>query len=195
MAARAAAWSLVALATLTIGVGGAVGHAAATTTTVRVQVIGRGVVSDNKSSMNCGNGATVCRISYRTGSVTFTAAPAAGRSTAGAPLQRATCDVDPREDDRLPLDQSPIRATIDSEGERRSRVTGNIWARTSTATPGTRTHRRHGRSRDDSRRPTPASYSAAGAARAAAPHAAAPCKWTTTRPPPGASGSLGSRSP
>jgi hypothetical protein len=48
----------VALATLTIGVGGAVGHAAATTTTVRVQVIGRGVVSDNKSSMNCGNGAT-----------------------------------------------------------------------------------------------------------------------------------------
>ena len=64
MAARAAAWSLVALATLTIGVGGAVGHAAATTTTVRVQVIGRGVVSDNKSSMNCGNGATVCRISY-----------------------------------------------------------------------------------------------------------------------------------
>ncbi len=79
MAARAAAWSLVALAALALGVGGAVGHAAATTTTVRVEVIGRGVVTDNKSSMNCGNGATVCRISYSgSGSVSFSAAPAAG---------------------------------------------------------------------------------------------------------------------
>jgi uncharacterized repeat protein (TIGR02543 family) len=79
MAARAAAWSLVALAALTLGVGGAVGHAAATTTTVRVQVIGRGVVTDNKSSMNCGNGATVCRVSYTgSGNVSFSAAPAPG---------------------------------------------------------------------------------------------------------------------
>lgn len=79
MAARAAAWSLVALAALTLGVGGAVGHAAATTTTVRVQVIGRGVVTDNKSSMNCGNGATVCRVSYTgSGNVSFSAAPASG---------------------------------------------------------------------------------------------------------------------
>jgi hypothetical protein len=79
MAARAAAWSLVALAALTLGVGGAVGRAAATTTTVRVQVIGLGVVKDNKNQIDCGNGATTCRISYSgTGSVAFTATPAPG---------------------------------------------------------------------------------------------------------------------
>src|SRR5262245_29363524 len=79
MAARAAAWSLVALAALTLGVGGAVGRAAATTTTVRVEVIGVGVVKDDKNQIDCGNGATTCRISYSgTGSVTFTATPAPG---------------------------------------------------------------------------------------------------------------------
>ena len=133
MAARAAAWSLVALATLTIGVGGAVGHAAATTTTVRVQVIGRGVVSDNKSSMNCGNGATVCRISYSgTGSVTFTAAPASGWTFNGwgADCSGATCDVDFDLDEGdheviATFDQSPdpgdktltVKANGDAEGD------------------------------------------------------------------------------
>jgi hypothetical protein len=77
MAARAATWGLVMLAALVLGVGGAVGREAATTTTVHVEVIGRGVVTDNKSSMNCGNGATTCRVSYTgTGSVTFSATPA-----------------------------------------------------------------------------------------------------------------------
>src|SRR5436190_20510450 len=79
MAWRAAASSLILLAALALGVGGAVGRETATTTTVRVEVIGRGLVTDNKSSMNCGNGATTCRISYSgTGSVTFTASPASG---------------------------------------------------------------------------------------------------------------------
>ena len=47
--------------------------------------------------MNCGNGATVCRISYSgTGSVTFTAAPASGWTFNGwgADCSGATCDVD-----------------------------------------------------------------------------------------------------
>jgi len=77
MAARAATWSLILLAALTLGAGGAVGREAATTTTVRVEVIGQGTVIDNKSQMNCGNGATTCRVSYTgTGSATFTATPA-----------------------------------------------------------------------------------------------------------------------
>ncbi|MGE5274943.1 MAG: InlB B-repeat-containing protein [Verrucomicrobiota bacterium] len=73
---RAAACGLVLLATLALGVGGAVGREAATTTTVRVEVVGRGLVIDDKSSMRCGNGQTICRVSYSgTGSVEFTATP------------------------------------------------------------------------------------------------------------------------
>ena len=133
MAARAAAWSLVALAALTLGVGGAIGRAAATTTTVRAQVIGRGVVTDNKSSMNCGNGATVCRISYSgTGSVTFTAAPASGWTFNGwgGECSGTTCDVnfDLDDDDHeviATFDQSPdpgdktltVNANGDAQGD------------------------------------------------------------------------------
>ena len=136
MAARAAAWSLVALAALTLGVGGAIGHAAATTTTVRVQVIGRGVVTDNKSSMNCGNGATVCRISYSgSGNVRFSAAPASGWTFNGwGGLQRGHLlrhfDLD--EDDHeviATFDQSPDPGektlTVQSNGDAQ-RDGGNI---------------------------------------------------------------------
>ena len=96
MAWRAATWGLIALAALALGVGGAVGRKAATTTTVRVEVIGRGLVTDNKSSMNCGNGGTICRVSYSgTGSVTFSTAPAGGWTFSGwsGDCSGATCDV------------------------------------------------------------------------------------------------------
>jgi Divergent InlB B-repeat domain len=87
--------SVIVLAALTLGAGGAVGRQTATTTTVRIEVIGRGVVTDNKSSMNCGNGATTCRISYTgTGSVTFTAAAASGWTfSSWDGCSGATCDV------------------------------------------------------------------------------------------------------
>jgi hypothetical protein len=97
MALRAATWSVILLAALALGVGGAVGRQTATTTTVRVEVIGLGRVTDDKSSMNCGNGATICRVSYSgTGSVTFTAAPATGWTFSGwdGDCGGATCEVD-----------------------------------------------------------------------------------------------------
>ena len=97
MAARAAAWSLVALAALTLGVGGAIGRSAATTTTVRVEVIGRGVVTDNKNSMNCGNGATTCRISYsgsRQRELQRSARPQAGLFPIGRAAAVIPCSVD-----------------------------------------------------------------------------------------------------
>ncbi len=105
MAARAAAWSAVALAALTIGVGGAVGQAA-TTTTVRVQVIGLGGVQDDKNQIDCGKGATRCRASYSgtTGSIVFTAAPADPSWTFSGwngDCTGTTCvvDIDPSDDD------------------------------------------------------------------------------------------------
>jgi len=96
MAWRAATWSLIVLAGLALGVGGAVGRETATTTTVRVEVIGRGLVTDNKSSINCGNGATTCRNTYSgSGSVTFTAAEAAGWTFTNwsGDCSGTTCDV------------------------------------------------------------------------------------------------------
>jgi len=103
------------LAALALGAGGAVGRQTATTTTVRVEVIGRGVVTDNKSSINCGNGATTCRISYTgTGSVTFTAAAASGWtfSSWGGDCSGTTCEItfDLSDDDHEVIanfDQSP----------------------------------------------------------------------------------------
>ncbi len=96
MGRRAATCSLILLAALTLGAGGAVGRKAATTTTVRVEVIGRGLVTDNKSSINCGNGATTCRASYTgTGTVSFTAAPASGwtfTGWSGDDCSGTTCD-------------------------------------------------------------------------------------------------------
>jgi Divergent InlB B-repeat domain len=88
----------VVLAALALGVSGAVGQA--TTTTVRIQVIGKGVVKDAGNVMNCGNGATTCRISYSgSGSiVTFTATAAASWTFSGWSGDdcsgTATCDVD-----------------------------------------------------------------------------------------------------
>jgi hypothetical protein len=129
MAARAAAWSLVALAALALGVGGAVARAAATTTTVRVQLIGRGVVTDNKSSMNCGNGSTVCRISYSgTGSVTLSATPASGWTFNGwdgcSSDNPCSVDFDLSDDDHeviATFDQSPDPGdktlTVNSNGD------------------------------------------------------------------------------
>jgi hypothetical protein len=96
MAWRPATWGLIVLAALALGVGGAVGREAATTTTVRVQVIGQGLVKDDKNSMNCGSGATTCRISYSgTGTVTFTATPATGWTFSGweGDCSGATCQV------------------------------------------------------------------------------------------------------
>ena len=96
---RAAALSVVVLAALTLGVGGAVGQAA-TTTTVRIQVIGKGSVKDAGNVMSCGNGATTCRISYSgSGStVTFTATAAEGwtfSTWSGDDCSGATtCEVD-----------------------------------------------------------------------------------------------------
>ena len=91
---KAATCSVIALAALTLGVGGAVGHETATTTTVRVEVIGRGLVTDNKSSMNCGNGSTTCRIAYSgSGSVTFTAAEGAGWTFTGWTGCSIPCEV------------------------------------------------------------------------------------------------------
>jgi hypothetical protein len=134
MARRAATASLIVLlTTLVLWVGGAVGHTTATTTTVRVEVIGRGLVTDNKSSMNCGNGATVCRISYTgTGSVTFTAAAASGWtfSNWSGDCNGATCEVDFDLDDEdhevvATFDQSPdpgdktlsVKANGDAAGD------------------------------------------------------------------------------
>jgi len=61
------------VAAVTLFVGGAAGRGLATTTTVRVEVEGVGEIRDNKSQLDCGNGNTVCRVSYTgTGSVTYT---------------------------------------------------------------------------------------------------------------------------
>src|SRR5581483_10265465 len=116
MAARAATWSLILVAALTLGVGGAVGRQAATTTTVRAEVIGRGVVTDNKSAVNCGNGATTCRTSYTgTGSATYTATPADSSWTFsgwGGDCSGTTCEItfDMADDDHevvANFDQTP----------------------------------------------------------------------------------------
>src|SRR5262252_2234773 len=94
---RAATLSVVVLAALALGVVGAVGQS--TTTTVRIQIIGKGTVKDGGSVMSCGNGATTCRISY-SGSgttVTFTATAADGWTFAGwsgDDCSGLTCDVD-----------------------------------------------------------------------------------------------------
>jgi Divergent InlB B-repeat domain len=129
----AATCSLIVLA-LALGAGGAVARATATTTTVRVEVIGRGLVTDNKSSMNCGNGATTCRISYSgTGSVTFSAAAASGwtfSAWSGGDCSGATCavDFDLADDDHeviATFDQTPdpgdktltVRANGDAAGD------------------------------------------------------------------------------
>jgi List-Bact-rpt repeat protein len=98
MGLRAAALGAVLLATLALGVGGAVGQA--TTTTVRIQVIGKGAVKDGGNVMSCGNGATTCRISYSGSgsSVTFTATNADGWTFSGWSGDdcsgTATCEVD-----------------------------------------------------------------------------------------------------
>ena len=87
---------MIVLAALALGIGGAAGRQTATTTTVRVEVIGRGLVTDNKSSMNCGNGATICRISFSgTGSVAFSTTPAGGWTFSGwgGDCSGATCNV------------------------------------------------------------------------------------------------------
>jgi hypothetical protein len=132
MAARAAAWGLVALAALTLGVGGAVGRATATTTTVRVQVIGLGVVKDDKNQIECGNGATTCRISYSgTGSVSFTETAASGWTFNGWDgCSSDPCNVDLDLDDEdheviATFDQSPdpgdktltVRSNGDAQGD------------------------------------------------------------------------------
>ncbi len=131
MAARAAAWSLVALATLTLGVGGAVGQAP-TTTTVRVEVIGRGVVKDDKNQIDCGNGATTCRISYSgAGSASLSAAPASGWTFSdwkGCSSDPCSVDFNPSDDDHeviATFDQSPdpgektltVHANGDAQGD------------------------------------------------------------------------------
>ena len=60
------------IAALTLGIGGATGRGFATTTTVRMEVLGVGEIIDDKSNLDCGNGHTVCRVSYTgTGTVTF----------------------------------------------------------------------------------------------------------------------------
>ena len=60
------------IAVLTLGVGGAVGRGFATTTTVRVEVLGVGEIVDDNHQLDCGNGHTACRVSYTgTGMVTF----------------------------------------------------------------------------------------------------------------------------
>jgi List-Bact-rpt repeat protein len=66
--------SAVVLAALALGIGGAVGRSAATTTTVRVEVVGQGEIVDDKNQLDCGVvGHTVCRVSYTgTGTVTYT---------------------------------------------------------------------------------------------------------------------------
>ncbi|HEY7604888.1 MAG TPA: InlB B-repeat-containing protein [Gaiellaceae bacterium] len=132
MAARAHALALAALAALALGAGGAAGHQAATSTTVRVQVIGRGVVTDDKSQMNCGNGGTVCRVSYTgTGSVVFSEAPAPGWTFSDWDgCSGATCEVafDLDDDDHeviATFDQAPppgektltVRANGTAEGD------------------------------------------------------------------------------
>jgi Divergent InlB B-repeat domain len=137
MGRRAATCSLIALAALALGTGGAVGRRAATTTTVRIEVIGRGLVTDNKNSMNCGNGGTTCRISYTgSGTVSFTAAPASGWIFTGwsgddCSGADATCDdvdLDLDDDDHeevATFDQTPspgdktltVKATGDAAGD------------------------------------------------------------------------------
>jgi hypothetical protein len=128
MAAKAAAWGLVALAALALGVGGAVGRAAATTTTVRVEVIGLGVVKDDKNQIDCGNGAATCRISYSgTGSVALTATPAAGWTFSnwdGCSDDPCSVDLDPSDEDSevvATFDQSPDPGektlTVQSNGD------------------------------------------------------------------------------
>ena len=78
---RAVGWSTVLLAALALGVGGAVGRPAASTTTVRVEVIGQGEIVDDKNQLDCGVvGHTLCRVSY-TGSGTVT--DSVGDETAG----------------------------------------------------------------------------------------------------------------
>jgi hypothetical protein len=105
MAARAAAWSLVALAALVLGVGGAVGQEPSTTT-VHVEVIGRGVVTDDNKQIDCGNGASRCRASYTgaTGAVTFSAQPADATWTftswgGDCTADPCTVDLDPSDED------------------------------------------------------------------------------------------------
>jgi hypothetical protein len=115
------------LAGLTLGAGGAVGRRAATTTSVRVEVIGRGNVTDDKSSLSCGNGATTCRVSYTgTGTVTFTAAEAAGWTFSGwsGECSGTSCAVDFDMDD----DDHEVIATFDQSpdpGDRSLTVAAN----------------------------------------------------------------------
>jgi uncharacterized repeat protein (TIGR02543 family) len=76
------AWVGVVLGlVLALGVGSAGGRSVATTTTVRVQVVGLGTVGDAGNQMRCGNGLVTCRVTY-TGSspdsVMFTATPETG---------------------------------------------------------------------------------------------------------------------
>jgi len=126
---RAATLSVVVLAALALGVGGAVGQS--TTTTVRIQIIGKGTVKDGGSVMSCGNGATTCRISY-SGSgttVTFTATAADGWTFAGwsgDDCSGLTCDVDLDLDDEdheeiatftTSPDPGPKTLTVKSNGD------------------------------------------------------------------------------
>jgi Divergent InlB B-repeat domain len=62
----------VLLAALSLGAAGAGSRELATTTTVRVQVVGQGEIVDDKNQLDCGAGHTTCRVSYTgTGTVTF----------------------------------------------------------------------------------------------------------------------------
>jgi uncharacterized repeat protein (TIGR02543 family) len=76
-------WGVFLLAALALGVPGAAGKTLATTTVV-VQVIGRGTVSGGGGQINCGNGSKSCYATYVSGeSVVLTASAPAGWTFAG----------------------------------------------------------------------------------------------------------------
>jgi List-Bact-rpt repeat protein len=127
---RAAALGAIVFAALALGVAGAAGQA--TTTTVRIQVIGKGTVKDGGNVLSCGNGATTCRISYSgsSGTVTFTPTAADGWNFAGWSGDdcsgTAACEVDLDLDDEdheeiatftTSPDPGPKTLTVKSNGD------------------------------------------------------------------------------
>jgi uncharacterized repeat protein (TIGR02543 family) len=79
MPRKVATWGgVLVLAALTLGVSGAAGKALATTTMI-VQVMGRGTVSGGGGQINCGDGSKSCYATYVSGaSVTLTAVAPSG---------------------------------------------------------------------------------------------------------------------